>query len=565
MTPEQFVKQLEIHGNITATARACNIGRRVGRTLYIKAAAKGLVPEKPIHMGFKTKDELMPEELQEDFGSLEGLETHQHSVPKKGKIKRYIFTCAQNNTDVNENMWENILAFANYYDAEIHVSRFSYLKRGLGVRGDKAGFSGNKIDNGTGSTKDDIYWDSKLLPYISDEHRQIAPGLVWCGEMNTLPTAVRPLSGLDSYTGRSSGIFPHVKLAMNSVASGKNEPTKFNYTTGAVTLRNYIQRKAGLKAEFHHCYAALIVEVTSNGSWFVRQLNADSQGTIYDVDIFAEDGKIKKLLDHHKGVEAITWGDIHAVRVEPMVLDLGWYNDDSMMNILKPRKQFIHDVLDFRGRNHHDIKNMHERLARYAAGEDDVRQEVETTLDLLRNLSYPYDCETFVVDSNHDRAMERWLREADWQYDCVNIEFYLEAQLAKVRAILNQEENFHLLEWCAEQYLNNFPCIRFLREDESYVLCPDNHGGIEGGMHGHLGVNGGRGSAMGFAKMGRKSNVCHTHSAGIYDGVYTSGMSCQKDMGFNRGPGSWSWSHTVTYPNGKRAIYTMWDNMWRAK
>lgn len=35
-------------------------------------------------------------------------------------------------------------------------------------------------------------------------------------------------------------------------------------------------------------------------------------------------------------------------------------------------------------------------------------------------------------------------------------------------------------------------------------------------------------------------------------------------MGYNKGPSSWSHSHVVTYPNGKRAVVTMRGTRWRA-
>jgi hypothetical protein len=36
-------------------------------------------------------------------------------------------------------------------------------------------------------------------------------------------------------------------------------------------------------------------------------------------------------------------------------------------------------------------------------------------------------------------------------------------------------------------------------------------------------------------------------------------------MGYNKGPSSWSHSHVITYPNGKRSIITLQKNgNWRA-
>jgi len=59
-------------------------------------------------------------------------------------------------------------------------------------------------------------------------------------------------------------------------------------------------------------------------------------------------------------------------------------------------------------------------------------------------------------------------------------------------------------------------------------------------------------------------NTGHTHSTGIIDGVYTAGVHGKLDMDYNKGPSSWSHSHVITYPNGKRAIITIKDGKWRA-
>jgi hypothetical protein len=141
----------------------------------------------------------------------------------------------------------------------------------------------------------------------------------------------------------------------------------------------------------------------------------------------------------------------------------------------------------------------------------------------------------------------------------------MEAALAKVRSIKNRE-GFHMMQHWFFQYAGDQICknVWFMDEDQSYVICEDANGGIECGMHGHLGPNGARGGAAAFAKMGRRANVGHTHQAGIYDGIYTAGTSSNLNMGYNRGPSSWSHSHVVTYPNGKRAIYTLWRGKWKA-
>jgi hypothetical protein len=394
---------------------------------------------------------------------------------------------------------------------------------------------------------------------MSNASTRLAPGLVWCGEVQILPTAKRPLSGFESYTGRDSCILPHAKFAMASVASGKHEAAKLIYTTGTVTLRNYVQKKAGQLAQFHHGYGAVLVEVDHEGSWFVRQLNADSGGTIHDLDLKVSGGRVT---GGHR-VEAVSWGDAHARRADPTVRALAW-GDGGMLESLRPKHQFFHDLLDFRSRNHHEIDSGRKRFERVIEGraEDDVAAELREAAAELDFRSRPW-CKSVVVASNHDQALLRWLDTADYRLDPVNAYTFLGLQYAVYTAIKYGQKAFDVFEY-AMRGAGAPKNARFLREDESYIICRDAGGGIECGMHGHLGPNGARGSANAFARMGRKAIVGHTHSAGIVDGVYTAGTSSDLDLGYNRGPSSWTHSHVVVYANGKRAIITMWRGKWRA-
>jgi len=486
-------------------------------------------------------------------GDVFAMQAKKMPLPKKGEVKRYILTCAQNNTYHHEQAWANLIALAEHYDAQVLISRFAYNKGAYGQQ--KSVKPGSAI---TGR-REELWYDPELTEHFSDQRIQLAPGLVWCGESNISPTAIRPLSGMESYTGRDSAIFPHVKVAMTSVASGKHEGVKLLYTTGTVTQRNYIQRKAGLKAEFHHTYGGLLVEVNHRGNWFVRQLNASgSDGSIYDLDVLAKDGEITE----GNRVEAVTFGDIHAAQVDEVVAALGW-GPGGMLDVLKPKQVHLHDLIDFRSRNHHDRGNPHLNFQKFVDGLDDVDQEMAQAAELVKEFMRD-DTDVFVIQSNHDNALLRWLREADYRQDPTNALFFLSCQKRVYESIAFKEENFHLLEWVMRQ--NGVPIpVFFLRTDQEHIICPDRGSGIECGMHGHEGPNGSRGSAISFSKMGRKCNIGHSHSAGIVDGVYVAGTSSKLDCGYNTGPSSWTHSHIVTYPNGKRSIITMYAGDWRAR
>jgi hypothetical protein len=483
------------------------------------------------------------------YGSFSVSPRKSFELPKKGKVSRYIFTCAQNNTRVNNKVWEGLKELARYRNASICVSTFTY---------NKSAYSEGSVKRGKAARKEKIWYDPAIEPYVLDESMYVTPTLVWCGELNILPTAVRPLSGFESYTGSASGIFPHTKIALASVASGKKGHAKLNYTTGTVTLKNYIAKTAGFKADFHHVFGGLMVEVDHAGHWYCRQLNADKKGIIYDLDVRVENGKIARNLR----VEAINWGDIHQGTIDPdnqRVME-------QMQKQLKPRFQFFHDVLNFKSRNHHDRNNIHLNFKKWLDKQESVSEELYSVGKWLiqQEKNSPKDCKLVVVKSNHDNAFERWLREGDYRNDPQNAVFFLAAQLSLYTALEAKDKDFHLLGQTLKTMMGGLGNVRFLKQDESFIICGKSSSGIECGYHGHLGANGGMGSLKTYAKTGSKFNLGHLHSVGVEDGAYQAGVTGSLYQGYNKGLSSWSHGHIVTYPNGKRTIINVWEGKWRA-
>lgn len=458
------------------------------------------------------------------------------------KGKRFIITAAQNNTEVHPGFLKALEAYAKDHDAQILVSRFTYNKKGYS----------NSSESG------DISYDPRLAKYFMDEPAEIAKGLVVGGELDISPTATNPLSGFDNYFQGASGIVPSPKVAMKSLPGLGEEATRFLYTTGAVTQRNYIQKKAGQKAEFHHNFGALMVEVDDDGNFFVRQLAADNTGMFQDLtNKYMPDGKI--LRDQR--VEAVTLGDIHVEKTDP-VQDEVSFGKGGIVDTLKPKYVFLHDIMDFTARNHHNIKDPF-----FWAQQAKLKNTVEGGFDLVAAWLKAHEREgtqNVIVESNHDEAFGRWLREADARFDPANARFWHEASAMMLREIEKGNLDPNLFEMILKQKAE-LAHTRFMRENESFVIAKDEDGrGIETAMHGHSGPNGARGSPRGYTTMDAKVNTGHTHSAGIIDGVYTAGVSGKLDMGYNKGPSSWSHSHIITYPNGKRAIITVKNGKFHA-
>ena len=475
----------------------------------------------------------------------------KEELPEKGKIKRYILTSAQNNTYVHKAFWANLKAFAEHYHAQIMVGTFSYNQNHYGKLAVKRGWArGHETD---------LWFDPAITEHLSDERVELAPGLSWCGEMNIQPTEENPLSGLESYAHGSSAIFPHTKIEMRSIAVPEGTPVKMNYTTGAVTLLNYIHKKAGLKAEHHHRYAFLVVEVDSDGNWFVRQVAARKNGrNIQDLNVEVEDGVV---VSTDAKVEAITYGDLHAACAEKWVVDASI----EMLDTLKPKYQFLHDIMEGASINRHVRKHkaVHEKFHIWLRGMHRLDAETTETIKWLKQYLRPW-VKTVVPDSNHDAWwLKSWLNEFDYRVDPANAELFLKLQAFMYREIrggkMPKDVNITERLFVTEGGLEN-NAIKFLLPDESFLVCKE----IECGMHGHLGPNGTFGAPGNLSKLGKKATTAHTHSAGIYHGLYVAGTTSQLRWNYNIGPSSWSHAHVVCYPNGQRAVVTLRNNKWRA-
>ena len=452
------------------------------------------------------------------------------------KVTRYIVSAAQDNTPVHAQFLRNLETYAHGIDArEILIAGFSY-----------------------GKTSHALYEKTKLAPeafdapvrrYLTNRAFKLGDSLVFCGEQNTLPTAKMPLDGFETYTGEAWGIFPHAKLQMKAIATMREAPAKQLFTTGAVTQSNYIQRRSGILAHFHHEIAALVVEIDQDGHQWVRQLVAAPDGTFQDLDnVVNEDGI---LLKGRGCVEALTYGDLHEDQIDEDVY-FSVFEKGGLADTLRPRFQFIHDAFDMKRRNHHSIDDPFFRIAQWGQDAESVRGEIESLGMRLEDMQRSY-ASNVIVESNHDLALKRWVRDADWAADPANAKILQQLRLAAVTAAeCGEYGTWSPLEYAVRDLLGfHLPSTQFLREDEQFSICA---GTIECGMHGHLGSGGARGSLRTFTRAGKRSNTAHAHSAAILEGAYRAGTMSRLDPAYLKGLSNWTQSHIVTLPNGKRQI-----------
>lgn len=441
--------------------------------------------------------------------------SHDNFTPNK---KGYVVTAAQNDSTVHIPFLKTLEAYCQHHGYSLIVVPLRYR-------------------NPTSPREDSVdRWHRFVEPYLCGIDAQLAPGLRLMGSIKIQPTAVRPLSSLDTITGQDCGIFGHTKVALESVATNQGKLAKLLYTTGAVTKPNYSDSKAGRKGEFHHVMGAVVVQ--RDGDLFhLRNIHAQTDGSFYDLDKrYSGD----KVAGGHR-VATLTPGDIHASEVCPKTLEaIG-----RVAKLLKPRRIVAHDVLDFGSASHHNT--FFEKFARRHAGTDCIHSELEETagvMDYLASLSP----ELVMVASNHNDHFTKWLDAEKHANDLTNAWVYAETRAYYLRELMEGREPMTPLEFWARRMCKRMKRIRFLGRDQSFTV-----NGVENSYHGDKGPGGARGSTMNLSRIGIKVTKGHDHKAGIVDGCYSAGTSSRLDLPYAAGsPSAWINSMVVQYANGKR-------------
>ena len=450
--------------------------------------------------------------------------------------ERYVVTCAQNATGIKESFFKALQLYCSEKDAELVILPLRYR---------------NPTSRWTNNDEDDDWWWKDLKPFMFAGRQILCPSLVVMGDIKVQCTASRPLTSFETITGDLSGIIGHPKLELKTIATPQNELPKIMTTTGAVTIKNYTDTKAGKRGEFHHTYGACVVEISGRG-FHMRQINAKADGSFIDMERRYTSTKSMKA----PPAEAIVFGDIHRRFVDPAVVRATWTGPKALVKRLKPKYWVWHDILDFHSGSHWHRNDPFVAAIKRRTGMDDVRKELRETIEFIDEMSKGGNHTNVLVASNHDEHLLRWLRETDWRKDPSNAEFYLETALETVRGS-TMEKWGHLIPDPFIRFAKEFLKYKktlFLTRFDSFVRKV-----VEMAMHGDLGPNGSRGFTRALARIGVKLIICHSHSSEICEGLYRGGTSSYLRLSYVRGPSSWLQTHVLLYGNGKRTLINIID------
>ncbi len=450
--------------------------------------------------------------------------------------KRYIVTAAQNATPLHDGFWKALQTAVRHYKAELLVIPLRY-------RNPTSRFEDEKAET-------DEWWDPKVMPFLWNVRRALNENVEVVGDIKIQPTAVEPLTGLEGFTGARSSIVGHTKLQFKTVATPGHKMAKIMTTTGACTVKNYSDSRAGKHGEFHHTLGAVIVEVEGKKFW-LRHLNANADGSFTDLDM-----RFGAAVTNAPPPAALVMGDTHVDFVDPSVCS-ATFGSAGIIAALAPEKLIWHDLLDAYSVNPHHRGNPFNAIAKLQSGLDDVAAEVQRAIAFVKART-PDGVESYIVSSNHDDMLHRWILNHDWKSDAKNAEFYLETALALARTTRlgkgGTEYPRPFKYWVDRAGVPGLVCLGNEELSVAGILCS---------MHGDRGPNGARGSARNLRRIGVKSVIGHSHSPEISEGCYQVGTSSRLKLEYNVGPSGWLNCHCIIHADGKRQLVTIIEGRYR--
>lgn len=446
---------------------------------------------------------------------------------------RYVITSYQANTTVNEKFLASLKMYCKTNSAKLIVL-----------------YSG-EIDEALSEYVDDdciVRYNFELADYIR----------VYAG-LNISKTAENPLTGLDGLSKGKTLIVGHPVLQMKTLpVFGDSHPIMIT-STGTISAPQYdTSKKSGAKAEFNHSYSAILVEIDQEDTLFhIRVLNGDEDDCFYDLtDYYTPKSVVKS-----NRVNAIVLGDTHATDNSPEAVRATFTDKNSIVNALKPHVVIHHDLLDFGlMQSHHNAKSFIKRYEKYVSGKDDVKKELDDTVEFLEKNTPSFVDKVYIVSSNHNDHLTVYLDNIDPKYDYKNSKLYHFMMYNILEAIEKGLEvnpfKFYFNTFCQNDEVKSK--VSFLgREDTLYI------DDILVSSHGDKGAGGSRFSPTQGSKYPSKTITGHSHSPSITKGSYVVGTMTGKQDYTAGTPVSWMNTHCIIHKNGKRQLISIINGKWK--
>jgi hypothetical protein len=352
---------------------------------------------------------------------------------------------------------------------------------------------------------------------------------------------INSLTGLDRLaTSRNASIImASPKVFLKYVPNMHYDIPHAIMSTGAITNNNYdtekyMSKKVSVLAENDHTFGAVLVEVEDENIFHFRHVQASPYNSLTDMGLdYLPDGSVKNMES-----TVMVVGDSH----------VGYHDEDLYWTTLKTARDIgvsymvLHDIFNGTSITHHDKGKGITRAIKAKENKLSLELEFKAIRNYLDNIE-KHDIDIYIVESNHDQHLTRYLEEGRYITDPINYQTSLKLALAVF-------EKRNPLQYAIENLLNHkSDRIHWLKEDESFNVY-----GVELSIHGSKGSNGSRGSLQAFERGLGNCVTAHSHTACIIRNAFSVGTTSQMDMDYNRGLSNWTRTCCLIYNNGTKQL-----------
>ena len=459
--------------------------------------------------------------LSKHFSSIEDVFTNDRN-PIHSKKKRFVITTAVADAEAHMGFLSAIDTYCKMNNADIIVMPAESIT--------------NSFEKKT-ATFDKVFSDSKYL--FVQEDTSLNSNISLCS-IQVSAKQIKPITGLSRIGNREgSYVFASPKQFLEYTPSGNDRGKNYSIMTpGACTkpayyTETFVSKRLSYIAEHDHTMGAIIVEIQDDKVFHFRQIQCDDDGAFADLGVmYTPDGET------YETEVNVVYGDLHAQHVDFGALDA--FN--HLFSGMKVSSVYLHDVFDGNSISHH-IQSITERQERAHKKLDNLVDELICTHHIITDIEDTIKPETvFIVKSNHDEFLDRYLSSGRFVDDPVN--HYTALKIATA-----QFEDEDVLKRGFGVVGKDVGSWVFLQRGDSSKIA-----GIECASHGDLGLNGARPSLNGLEKIYGDCVIGHNHSGAIQRGVFRVGTLSDLDLGYNRGPSSWTQTCCLVYENGQRQL-----------
>ena len=341
-------------------------------------------------------------------------------------------------------------------------------------------------------------------------------------DMRVNPQQMQPLTNMEKADPDSSIFIASPRQNLEIIATGNETPSRLLRSTGVLNYAGYQPNRIGRLAEKAHTLGGIVLEV--DGKLFhQRRVSFDEKGGYYDLDRYVHFSG-----DSTSRVEMLAFGDCHFGQGNEGLHKLAL----SLIAKLQPKIVLIPDGFDGLSINHH--LNMIDKIARpdWAYSLETEAAVVRKHMNEMRDAA-PIDCQFVWQYDNHGDFLGRYLKNRSYFNDEVNFKKAHELQL-----VLLAGGN-------PLTTLLNLPHVKYLGPNDDLFVK-----GWQFANHGHMGVNGARGSRPTVGKTANKVVQFHTHTPFEKDNHIGAGMWTNPRHGYNKGASTWLPSCVICHPDG---------------